>query len=390
MSAMNETDQISHLIGDIYDAALDRSIWPSVLEKTCKYVEGVASALLSHDLRDPDAQFHFSWGDDPGYTKLYNESYVKLNPVVSAAVRQAKVGEVNTYLDFISLDEYRNTRFYKEWAGPQGYVDAVQATLDKSATSFAAAVVMRHESNGPVDDGTRRRMRLLAPHFRRAVAISKVIDRHQVEAATLSDTLDGLAAAMFLVDADARILHANASAHAVLSAGTVLRQCPGRLAFLDAGVEQSLRETFAAVGDRANGARGIAVPLNARDGEQWLVHVLPLTSGMRRVAGDRYAATAAVFLRQATLDLPAPVETIGSLYGLTPAELRVLAAIVDIGGVPEVAPALGISETTVKTHLRHVFDKTGVTRQADLVKLVAGFASPLAPTSNFDGKPAIP
>ncbi len=385
---MNETDQISHLIGDIYDAALDRSIWPSVLEKTCKYVEGVASALLSHDLRDPDAQFHFSWGDDPGYTKLYNETYVKLNPVVSAAVRQAKVGEVNTYLDFISPDEYRNTRFYKEWAGPQGYVDAVQATLDKSATSFAAAVVMRHESNGPVDDGTRRRMRLLAPHFRRAVTIGKVIDRHQAEAATLSDTLDGLAAAMFLVDADARILHANASAHAVLSAGTVLRRCTGRLAFLDASVEQSLRKTFAAVGDRAIGARGIAVPLNARDGEQWLVHVLPLTSGMRRAAGDRYAATAAVFLRRATLDLPAPVETIGGLYGLTPAELRVLAAIVDIGGVPEVAPALGISETTVKTHLRHVFDKTGVTRQADLVKLIAGFASPLAPTSNFDGKAA--
>jgi DNA-binding CsgD family transcriptional regulator len=56
----------------------------------------------------------------------------------------------------------------------------------------------------------------------------------------------------------------------------------------------------------------------------------------------------------------------------------VLVAIVEIGGVPEVAPVLGISETTVKTHLQHVFEKTGVSRQADLVKLVAGFMSPLA------------
>ena len=46
--------------------------------------------------------------------------------------------------------------------------------------------------------------------------------------------------------------------------------------------------------------------------------------------------------------------------------------------MPEVAPALGISETTVKTHLQHVFDKTGINRQADLVKLVAGYMSPLA------------
>jgi Bacterial regulatory proteins, luxR family len=44
-----------------------------------------------------------------------------------------------------------------------------------------------------------------------------------------------------------------------------------------------------------------------------------------------------------------------------------------VGGV-----ALGVSETTVKTHLQHVFEKTGTQRQADLVKLVAGYMSPLA------------
>jgi DNA-binding CsgD family transcriptional regulator len=39
--------------------------------------------------------------------------------------------------------------------------------------------------------------------------------------------------------------------------------------------------------------------------------------------------------------------------------------------------ALGVAETTVKTHLGRVFVKTGVSRQADLVKIVAGFATPL-------------
>ena len=64
-------------------------------------------------------------------------------------------------------------------------------------------------------------------------------------------------------------------------------------------------------------------------------------------------------------------------YKLTPAELRVLMAIVEVGGTPEVAKTLGISDTTVKTHLQRIFVKTGVNRQADLVKIVAGFMNPL-------------
>jgi DNA-binding CsgD family transcriptional regulator len=56
--------------------------------------------------------------------------------------------------------------------------------------------------------------------------------------------------------------------------------------------------------------------------------------------------------------------------------VRVLQAVVEIGGAPLAAEALGISETTVKTHLRNLFQKTDCRRQADLVKLVAGAASP--------------
>jgi len=39
---------------------------------------------------------------------------------------------------------------------------------------------------------------------------------------------------------------------------------------------------------------------------------------------------------------------------------------------------LGVADTTVKTHLRRLFEKTGTNRQADLVKLVAGYSMPLS------------
>jgi DNA-binding CsgD family transcriptional regulator len=54
-----------------------------------------------------------------------------------------------------------------------------------------------------------------------------------------------------------------------------------------------------------------------------------------------------------------------------------LLAVVEVGGVPEVAEALGVAETTIRTHLGRIYVKTHATRQADLVKLVAAFSNPL-------------
>jgi DNA-binding CsgD family transcriptional regulator len=116
-----------------------------------------------------------------------------------------------------------------------------------------------------------------------------------------------------------------------------------------------------------------------RSGERYIAHVLPLTAGLRRRASASYAATAALFVHPAALPVASPPAAIAKVYRLTPTELRVLLAIVEVGGVPEVAEALGVAESTVKTHLGRVYEKTGASRQADLVKLVAGFASPFRP-----------
>jgi DNA-binding CsgD family transcriptional regulator len=146
-----------------------------------------------------------------------------------------------------------------------------------------------------------------------------------------------------------------------------------------AATDEELGATFraAAGGDAAPGTSGISVPLEDEHGERYVAHILPLTGGSRRGAGTP-TAIAALFLHRATLDAPELPETVARAYGLTQTELRVLMAIVHVGGVPETADALGIAETTVKTHLSRVFNKTGVNRQADLVKIIAGFAGPLA------------
>ena len=239
--------------------------------------------------------------------------------------------------------------------------------------------MVRRLSEGFADEEMRRRFALVAPHIRRAVVIGNAIDLKTVEAAALADSLDTLTSGMFLVDANGRIVHANASGHQMISEASALRAPRGRLSAIDLQTDRALLDSFAAAarGDDALGRKGIALLFKARDGKRHVAHILPLTSGTRRRASASYAAAATVFVRKAELDLPSPPEAVGKEFGLTPAELRVLFAVIEVGAVAEVSHVLGISEATVKTHLQHLFDKTGTHRQAELVKLVAGYANAL-------------
>jgi DNA-binding CsgD family transcriptional regulator len=211
------------------------------------------------------------------------------------------------------------------------------------------------------------------------VLIGKVIEFKTAQAATFADALDGLSAGTLFVDSSGRITHANAAGRAMIVDGNVLRASLGRLLANDPDVNRALRDIYlaAATGDAAVGVKGVAVPLVARDGEHYVAHVLPLSSGARRGAGVSYAAAAALFVQKAALATRSPPQAIAKTYRLTPMELRVLLAIVEVGGAPEVARTLGIGESTVKTHLGRLYEKTGARRQADLVKLFAGYAGPL-------------
>jgi DNA-binding CsgD family transcriptional regulator/PAS domain-containing protein len=375
---MREPRPILPLIGDIYDAALDPALWPDLLGKARDFLGGSAAVLYSKELAKKNANIYYDDGGlNPYYKQLYLDEYVKYDPTTAEVF--ATIEQPLATADLIPYDEFLQTRYYQEWARPQGLVDHLRIALEKSAASVTFFGVFRDQCRGVADDEMRRRMRVIAPHVRRAVLIGSTMKHKATEAAAFADTLDGVSAGMFLVDACGRMVHANASGRAMLDQRSVLRAGSGKVAAIEADANQELNRVVALAGggDAAVGIKGIAVPLTARDGERYVAHALPLTSGERRRAGAGYAAVAALFVRKAVQEGPAPCEAIAKLYKLTPSELRVLLAVVERGGVPEVADALGISAATVKTHLHRLFAKTDTRRQADLVKLVAGFRNPL-------------
>jgi DNA-binding CsgD family transcriptional regulator len=373
-----DDDALTRLIGHIYDAALDSTLWVGVLAQIGEFVGGRAGGIVAKDTITKAGTPHHSFGVDPHYVQLYADTHSRFDPVASLPLFD--VEQVVSVPELMPYEEFCDGRFFHEWMRPQGLVDCANSVLEKSATSCSFLTMIRDEASGVVDDDMRLRMALIVPHVRRAVLIGKATDRKEAEAETFVDVLDGLSAGMFLIAADGRIVHANRAGDGMLNAGDCLRSTSGRLVARDVRADRILRETLAAAadGDAAIGVKGIALPLSTHDGEHYVAHVLPLASGARRPAGAAGAASSAVFVHKAALDSRSAPDVIARAYDLTPTEMRVLLAIVEVGGIPEVAAALGVAASTIRTHVGRLLAKTGTGRQADLVKLVAGYSTPLA------------
>lgn len=366
---MHESEELSRSIEYLYDAVLDPEKWTLALEATSRFVGGVAANLFWQDAASSEVAVFHSWNEDPFYSKLYFEKYASLNPYFPA-LAFVEVGKVVAGADLIPHEEFRQTRFYLEWVKPQNYIDVIGANLERTATTSAFFAVRRHERQGVIDDGARRRCQLIAPHVKRAVSIGKVIEKGRKQERLFESTLNRISSAAVFVNATGRIVFANPAAEKYLSAKSVIRADGGTLSAINFEADRALKGAFAAAerGDAALGIQGIEVVLATNGRCRHIAHILPLASDARRDAST-IGAVAALFINEILLALPSPLEKIAERYRLTPSELRVLSAVFDEGGVREIAARLGISVATVKTHLNHIFSKTGTRRQADLVRL---------------------
>jgi DNA-binding CsgD family transcriptional regulator len=133
----------------------------------------------------------------------------------------------------------------------------------------------------------------------------------------------------------------------------------------------------AIAGEAAPAIPGIALALPGRDGSGLVATVLPLARGERRDASGSFAAAAAVFVQDPSLAPAYPGRAFARLYGLTEAELRVLLAMAPGLGVKEAAAMLGIAEVTARTHLQHIFAKTGTSKQTELLNLLKNSTPPV-------------
>ncbi|WP_441238713.1 helix-turn-helix transcriptional regulator [Bradyrhizobium sp. 930_D9_N1_4] len=293
-------------------------------------------------------------------------------------IQQYPLGEPIIQSQAVRQEIISGNRYYREWALPKGLFDAVAVGLVRDSTMVGNAIFSQHESAGAIGDAQLSGLRLLAPHIRRAVTISNLFDMKAVEAATFSATVEALTVGVVLADEDSKIVHSNAAATAMLAAGDPILERYGRIAVQSAATTTALQSAVAqaARDEAALGQKGIGIPIPRPDGNPLVIHILPLRRSHMR-SGLIQRAAAALFVATASGPPQLPHDALVQLYDLTPAEIRIFELICDGQTRAEIAESLGVSLSTVKSHLIHVFEKTGCRRQVDLVRLAKSLTFPV-------------
>ena len=118
----SEASTLSELISDIYDAALDPTLWIRTLERFCSFVRGSSAVLYWHDVATERSAALHLFNDDPHYTRLYFGKCLPMNPVFPAT-GIIEPGLIYTPTALVPEAELFETRFHKERGQPQGIAD---------------------------------------------------------------------------------------------------------------------------------------------------------------------------------------------------------------------------------------------------------------------------
>jgi DNA-binding CsgD family transcriptional regulator len=370
----------SDLVGAIYDCALDPGLWPGVLATMRRELRFHNASMSLIDLRTSATPINILSGvEEPWLSRieLYSEDVLE-QWGGAGAFHRFDVAEPYILTQVNPEAATSKNRYFVEWGEPQGLIDTMAAILARDSAAIGNIAFGRHRDEGPISDREVDAMRLILPHVRRAVAISRTLEVKQVTAATFESVVQRLAAAVLLVDAAGRLTYANAAGDALLRSADPLEVRAGRVRTVAPAGQKALAAALADL-DRKPGrlaGKGFDIPLRGRDGAVFAAHVLPLGAGPFN-DGVLPNAAAAIFV---TPNHPSPeprAALLAAVFGLTPTETRVLELAATGAAPSEMARKLGIGVSTVRTHLLHLFDKTGVRRQAELAVLAASFESPV-------------
>lgn len=373
MPASSE-DKQSDLIGSIYECALDPAAWTPTLQAICEAVNGLSAGIVVLDYAGRGDRLVHDWGPAQGWGNRFAEvaGSVKRIHRQFLGIQDERASEpILLPQDLADAEQVFATPFYRQWAAPQGIHQVLEAIALSEPTRLGLFCITRHVETGRFSEQQIRLVRRLAPHIRRVITISDLLDLRAVERDAFAATIDSLSTAVCIVSASSLIVHANLKARELIVAQTPIRVESGYLRANWAGASQQLAEAITRAARRpgmVEGA-GLGVRLSSPDRSGVIAYVLPLAP-TAAPAGLVPEPLVAVFVRTSEPPGFENLDAIGRCFGFTPAETRVVEALSSGRTLAETAEMLGIGTTTAKSHLHSVFTKSNVSRQADLLALI--------------------
>lgn len=363
-----DADDLSALIGRIYAASLAAEDWSSVLVDIAAACGGESAALVLHD-----PQLHLSSvtapSADPEVIAAYTSDWWMHDPT-SAATSRIAPGVVTT-LETTGRDRFFSSAFYNEFWRHSGLGShRVASNLLAANGAFASCVIHAARKDDAMDETTVHRFGLLLPHLMQAVQIQRSLWRSELAMATVRAAPLAAPAGTVLVDAACRLLFADEGAETLLLSGRLPLFAQRELAISGTAARLLRQQVADCAGNPA--ALGRRLRVNPPEAPGFLLEVIPYLAGTGRRLGfvsDRPVAL--LLIHDRTTREEAARRHLQARYGLTPAEAMLALEIVKGDGRDAAAARLGITLSTARTHLSRIFEKTGASRQAELVVILA-------------------
>ncbi|MDQ0463968.1 DNA-binding CsgD family transcriptional regulator/PAS domain-containing protein [Caulobacter ginsengisoli] len=360
MTAIDDT-RVLGLVDEIYQAAADFDLWPRVLTSiadACGAQDASLGAMAPHGI-----PWIFAPRTDPDFMRRYGDYHA--DDHVWHGVTRRGVGSAATDAMVLPRENLQRSAFHNEWSRPQGY-RTVMGCMVLAEQGWRSVLMLPGRED--FEPEALRLLQALTPHLERAVRLNIRLALGQGGEGLTSQLLQRLEAAALLVDAEGRVLFANPAAEALFRGGRGLRLAQGSLTAERSADAERLRALIAgcAAGDGLDQAGGV-VRIDNISGRPLILQV----SAVRRPTPIIWAGQPAAIILDAGRQAPlGAADRLRLTYGLTPAEAAFALEIAKGDGKPAAARRSGIAYATARTHLSHIFDKTGVHRQAELVRLV--------------------
>ena len=210
----------------------------------------------------------------------------------------------------------------------------------------------------------------LLPHIRQFIRVRQALVRAEARDSSVTALLDNPRIGVLHLDRRGRILEANDRARGILGRGDGLSDRDGMLRARKAADRRRLERLVAsALPDSGAVAAGGSMLVGRGFGSPPLVvHVKPVAVPQPDY-GARHTAALVLIVDPGRGHRIDP-DLVAGVLGLTPMESRVAVWLAEGRSVREMAEATGRTEGSIYWHLKQIYGKQPISRQADLVRLV--------------------
>ena len=365
---MPTTEQLSGTLEKIYAAAADPTLWEEALRAIENFTGSTGAVLDLVPKESATLPRTFAGSFTREDCSTYALNYMARCPRIAFGLANP---EVRIHYDELVLSESEMDRDpVYEWFGKHGLRYYVAGWVGDGQLFRAYLSLQRSRRQGHVQPDEVAQFALLQRHVEQALSLALRLGTLEQQCRFGLRLLDALPHAIFALDCSGRIVFTNARADQMVQRGDGLITDNGRLTCRLAGQQPLLDRLIAAASIGDSGAvRGGWVRLHRASGRRpYLALVSQLVAGEDLI--DEFRPKLLVIVSDPDRAAVRDEQALRDLYGLTDAEARVAAELAGGHSIQSAASALHLSPETLRSHLKHIFRKLGVSRQQDLVRIL--------------------